>query len=30
MKFLKNIRAWQRNFFRKRRFNMLNATDNSE
>ena len=30
MKFLKNIRAWQRNFFRKRHFNMLNATDNSE
>ena len=30
MKFLKNIRAWQRNFFRKRRFYMLNATDNSE
>ena len=30
MKFLKNIRAWQRSFFRKRRFNMLNATDNSE
>lgn len=30
MKFLKNIRVWQRNFFRKRRFNMLNATDNSE
>ena len=30
MKFLKNIRACQRNFFRKRRFNMLNATDNSE
>lgn len=30
MKFLKNIRAWQRSFLRKRRFNMLNATDNSE
>ena len=30
MKFLKNIRAWQRNFFRKRRFNILNATYNSE
>jgi len=30
MKFLKNIRAWKRSFFRKRRFNMLNATDNSE
>ena len=30
MKFLKNIRAWQRSFFRKRHFNMLNATDNSE
>ena len=30
MKFLKNIRAWQRSVFRKRRFNMLHATDNSE
>ena len=30
MKFLKSIRAWWRNIFRKRRFNMLNATDNSE
>lgn len=30
MKLLKSIRAWWRGFFRKRRFNMLNATDNSE
>lgn len=30
MKFLKRIRTWWRNLFRKRRFNMLNATDNSE
>ena len=30
MKFLKTIRAWWRGLFRKRRFNMLNATDNSE
>ena len=30
MKFLKSIRAWWRGIFRKRRFNMLNATDNSE
>ena len=30
MKFLKTIRAWWRSIFRKRRFNMLNATDNSE
>ena len=30
MKFLKSIRAWWRDIFRKRRFNMLNATDNSE
>lgn len=30
MKFLRKIRAWWRNLFRKRRFNMLNATDNSE
>lgn len=30
MKFLKSIRAWWRGLFRKRRFNMLNATDNSE
>ncbi len=30
MKFLKRIRAWWRGLFRKRRFSMLNATDNSE
>mgnify|MGYP001302638108 CR=1 FL=1 len=30
MKFLKRIRMWWRGLFRKRRFNMLNATDNSE
>ena len=30
MKFFKAIRAWWRGLFRKRRFNMLNATDNSE
>ena len=30
MKFLKTIRAWWRGLFRKRRFNMLNATDNIE
>ena len=30
MKFFKRIRAWWRGLFRKRRFNMLNATDNSE
>ena len=30
MKFLKSLRAWWHGFFRKRRFNMLNATDNSE
>ena len=30
MKFLMRIRAWWRGLFRKRRFNMLNATDNSE
>lgn len=30
MKFLKSIRAWWRGIFRKRRFNMLNATDQSE
>lgn len=30
MKFFRKIRAWWRNLFRKRRFNMLNATDNSE
>ncbi|WP_300798541.1 M23 family metallopeptidase [uncultured Alistipes sp.] len=30
MKLLKSIRSWWRGFFRKRRFNMLNATDNSE
>lgn len=30
MKFLKRIRVWWRGLFRKRRFNMLNATDNSE
>lgn len=30
MKFLKSIRAWWRGIFRKRRFNMLNATDNTE
>ena len=29
MKFLKTIRAWWRGLFRKRRFNMLNATDNT-
>ena len=28
--FLKKIRMRWRDFFRKRRFNMLNATDNSE
>lgn len=30
MNFLKKITAWWRGFFRKRRFNMLNATDRSE
>ena len=30
MKFLKTIRAWWRGLFSKRRFNMLNATDNTE
>ena len=30
MKFLKFLRSWWHGFFRKRRFNMLNATDNSE
>ena len=30
MDFLRKIRFWWRGFFRKRRFNMLNATDNSE
>ena len=30
MKFLKRIRAWWRGLSRKRRFSMLNATDNSE
>ena len=30
MKFYNAIRAWWRGFIRKRRFNMLNATDNSE
>ena len=30
MRFFKSIRAWWRGLFRKRRFNMLNATDNSE
>lgn len=30
LKFLRKIRAWWRDLFRKRRFNMLNATDNSE
>lgn len=30
MKFIKAIRVWWRGLFRKRRFNMLNATDNSE
>ena len=30
MKFLKTIRAWWHGLFRKRRFNMLNATDNTE
>ncbi len=30
MNYLRRIRTWWRNFFRRRRFNMLNATDNSE
>lgn len=30
MDYPKKIRVWWRNLFRKRRFNMLNATDNSE
>ena len=30
MRFFKSIRAWWRGLFRKRHFNMLNATDNSE
>ena len=30
MNWLNNIKAWWRGFFRKRRFNMLNATDLSE
>lgn len=30
MNFLKKIDGWWRSLFRKRRFNMLNATDNSE
>ena len=30
MKTIKSVRAWWRGLFRKRRFNMLNATDNSE
>ena len=30
MKYLKPIRAWWRGLFRKRRFNMLNATDHTE
>ena len=30
MRFFKSIRAWWRGLFRKRRFNMLSATDNSE
>ncbi|HJC17595.1 murein hydrolase activator EnvC [uncultured Alistipes sp.] len=30
MDFLRKIRFWWRGFFRKRRFSMLNATDNSE
>ena len=30
MRFFKSIRAWWRGLFRKRRFNMLNATDNTE
>lgn len=30
MRLLKSIRAWWRGLFRKRRFSMLNATDNSE
>ena len=30
LKFLRKIRVWWRDLFRKRRFNMLNATDNSE
>lgn len=30
MNLIKYIRTWWRDFFRKRRFNMLNATDNSE
>ncbi len=30
MNLFRTIRSWWRGFFRKRRFNMLNATDNSE
>lgn len=30
MKLSKNIAAWRREFFRKRRFSMLNATDHTE
>ena len=30
MKFLKSLRSWWHEAFRKRRFSMLNATDNSE
>ena len=30
MKTIQSMRAWWRGLFRKRRFNMLNATDNSE
>ena len=30
MALFKKIRSWWRGLFRKRRFNMLNATDNSE
>lgn len=30
MNYLKKIHGWWRSLFRKRRFNMLNATDNSE
>ena len=30
MKTIQSIRAWWRGMFRKRRCNMLNATDNSE
>ncbi len=30
MKWIENIKRWWRQMFRRRRFNMLNATDNSE